>query len=56
MLGMAIHVGDTDSSRAPGLAFSFQGYMNVHHGTLLFVPYNAAAAVVLSFLPGVSVT
>ena len=38
MAGGASQAGDTDSSRAPGLASGLQGSMNVHRGALLLVP------------------
>ena len=38
MAGAASQAGDADSSRAPGLTSGLQGSVNVHRGTLLFVP------------------
>ena len=40
---MGLYAGDTDSSRAPGLASGLQGSVNVHHGALLLVPNNSAS-------------
>ena len=38
MAGAASQAGDADSFRAPGRVSGFHGSMNVHCGTLLFVP------------------
>ena len=38
MAGAASQAGDTDSSRAPGLASGLQGSVNIHRGVLLLVP------------------
>ena len=38
MAGAASPAGDADSSRAPGRTSGLQGSVNVHRGTLLFVP------------------
>ena len=38
MAGAASQAGDADPSRAPGLTYGLQGYMNIQRGALLLVP------------------
>ena len=44
---MGLYAGDTDSSRAPGLA---SGLQNVHHGALLLVPNSASVLSYFTFM------
>ena len=50
---MASHTGDVDINRAPGLISGFQGFMNVHRGTLTLVcPSDIATVLWYSTIDG----